>query len=175
MAASGPRIEKIDASRLTSMTWPRPPFISTLRTAMTGAIAPDSPAIMSAMASGGGTGSRPSKALAQAEAALPPTRAPLPRRPLGRVRADAGHRRRRIGLRVADADARHVRRLRRGDAGAGHGVGGIQLRRAQPDARGLPRAPRADADAGNGGGRVGLRRPDADARHRLRRWRPVLG
>ncbi len=68
MAASGPRIEKIDSSRLTSMTWPRPPLTSTLRTAITVAMAPDSPAIMSAMASGGQHGLAILEAVARGEA-----------------------------------------------------------------------------------------------------------
>ena len=80
MAASGPRIEKIDSSRLTSMTWPFPPLTSTLRTAITVAIAPDSPAIISAMASGGSTGSRSSKPLREAKPDMASTSVPKPGR-----------------------------------------------------------------------------------------------
>ena len=40
MAASGPRIEKIESSKLRSIPWPRPPSFSACRTAMTVAMAP---------------------------------------------------------------------------------------------------------------------------------------
>ena len=40
MAASGPRIEKMESRRLRSITWPRPPSLSAWRTAITVAIAP---------------------------------------------------------------------------------------------------------------------------------------
>ncbi len=69
MAASGPRIEKIDSNRLRSMTWPRPPLTSTLRTAIT-----------VAMASGGSTGSRSSNPLRDAKPDMASTRVPNPGR-----------------------------------------------------------------------------------------------
>ena len=51
-----------------------------LRTAMTVAMAPESPAIMSAMASGGRTGSRSSKPLREAKPDMASTSVPKPGR-----------------------------------------------------------------------------------------------
>jgi hypothetical protein len=73
-------MEKIDSSRLTSITWPRPPLTSTLRTAITVAMAPDRPAIMSAMARRRQHGSRSSKPLREAKPDMASTSVPKPGR-----------------------------------------------------------------------------------------------